>query len=58
MADPVVEDARALRSSIEGLCEALGIALTDAQRATLAASDAEALQQRFNALVRDRAWAS
>jgi predicted transposase/invertase (TIGR01784 family) len=50
--------AEALRSSIEGLCQALGIALNDAQRATLAASDAEALQQRFNALVRDRAWAS
>ncbi len=31
--------------------------LNDAH-ATLAASDAEALQQRFNALVRDRAWAS
>jgi len=50
--------AEALRSSIEGLCQALGIPLNDAQRATLAASDAEALQQRFNALVRDRAWAS
>ncbi len=49
-------EARALRTAIEGLCLALGIPLDDAQRATLAASDAEALQQRFNALVRDRSW--
>ncbi len=50
--------AEALRSAIEGLCQALGLPLEEAQRATLARSDAATLQQIFDAIVRDRAWPS